>query len=40
VHSYTDVTATDPAGFTAQRYDAEISRRSYAAMREFFAGAL
>jgi dienelactone hydrolase len=40
VHSYTDVTATDPAGFKAQRYDAEVSRRSYATMREFFAGAL
>jgi dienelactone hydrolase len=40
VHSYTDVTATDPAGFKAQRYDPEISRRSYATMREFFAGVL
>jgi dienelactone hydrolase len=40
VHSYTDVTATDPATAKVQRYDAEIARRSYAAMREFFAGAL
>jgi dienelactone hydrolase len=40
VHSYTDVTATNPAGFAAQRYDAEVSRRSYQAMREFFVGSL
>jgi dienelactone hydrolase len=40
VHSYTDVTATDPAAAKVQRYDAEIAKRSYATMREFFAGAL
>jgi len=40
VHSYTDVTATAPAAFKVQRYDAEIAGRSYATMRQFFAGAL
>jgi dienelactone hydrolase len=40
VHSFTDVTATDPATAKVQRYDAQVSRRSYAAMREFFTDAL
>jgi dienelactone hydrolase len=36
-HSFTDVTATDPALFRSQRYDAAVSKRSYAMMRDFFA---
>ena len=38
VHSFTDVSATDPAGFRAQRYDPVVTQRSYAMMRDFFAG--
>lgn len=36
-HSFTDVTATDPALFRSQRYDAAVTKRSYAMMRDFFA---
>jgi dienelactone hydrolase len=38
VHSFTDVTATDPAAANVQRYDPEVTKRSYAMMRDFFAG--
>lgn len=38
VHSFTDITATDPAAAKVQRYDAAVSKRSYALMRDFFAG--
>jgi dienelactone hydrolase len=38
VHSFTDVTATDPAAFRTQRYDPEVSKRSYAMMRDFLTG--
>ncbi len=38
VHSFTDVTATESAAFKVQRYDAAVSKRSYAMMREFLAG--
>jgi dienelactone hydrolase len=38
VHSFTDVTATDPAASKVQRYDPEVSKRSYAMMRDFFTG--
>ena len=38
VHSFTDVTATDPAAFKVQRYDAAVSKRAYAMMRDFFSG--
>lgn len=38
VHSFTDVTATDPAAAKVQRYDPVVAKRSYAMMRDFFAG--
>jgi dienelactone hydrolase len=41
VHSFTDVSAPDPgAPAGVQRYDPEVTKRSYAIMREFFAGSL
>lgn len=41
VHSFTDTTAPNPGATTErQRYDPEVAKRSYAIMREFFAGIL
>jgi dienelactone hydrolase len=41
VHSFTDMSAPDPGASTkVQRYDPEVAKRSYAIMREFFAGNL
>jgi dienelactone hydrolase len=40
VHSFTDVTATNPATAKSSRYDAAVAKSAYREMRDFFAGIL